>query len=68
MNDPRLPAQALAAPRGAVRAGADGFADDLDDGPSVGLVDLLTWLGDAKRAIALACALAAAVAVAVALL
>ena len=69
MNDPRPPADALAAPRSAARvgAGADGFADDLDDGPSVGLVDLLTWLGDAKRAIALACSLAAAVAVAVAL-
>jgi len=27
-------------------------ADDFDDGPSVGLVDLLTWLGEGKKAIA----------------
>lgn len=26
--------------------------DDLDDGPSVGLLDLLTWLGEGKRLIA----------------
>ena len=27
-------------------------ADNFDDGPSVGLVDLLTWLGEGKKAIA----------------
>ena len=76
MNEPRPPADALAAPNAAgarapaarSRAGDDGFIDDdFDDGPQVGLVDLLTWLGDGKRSIALACALAAIVAVAVAL-
>ncbi len=32
--------------------------DDLDDGPSVGLLDLLTWLGEGKRLIAAVTAIA----------
>jgi len=32
--------------------------DDLDDGPSVGLLDLLTWLGEGKRLIAAVTAVA----------
>ncbi len=72
MNDPILPE---AARRGTAAHAAVGTAyeagyDDLDedDGPRVGLVDLLTWIGDGKRAIALTVAAAAAIAVAVALL
>jgi uncharacterized protein involved in exopolysaccharide biosynthesis len=39
---------------------------DEDEGPQIGLVDLLTWLGEGKRLIALAAAAAAAVSLAVA--
>ena len=39
-----------------------------DDGPSVGLTELLTWLGRGKRVIALTTALAAAIALAVAMM
>ena len=42
-------------------------ADDFDDGPQVGLVDLLTWLGERKRFIGGVTAAAAVVAVVVAL-
>lgn len=43
-------------------------ADDFDDGPSVGLVDLLTWLGEGKKAIAAVTVAAAVVSLGVALL
>ena len=39
-----------------------------DDGPSIGLIDLLTWLGDGKRQIALFSAAVTAIALVVALL
>jgi tyrosine-protein kinase Etk/Wzc len=44
-----------------------GPSFDEDDGPVIGLVDLLTWLGEGKRLIAAAVGLAAVVSVAVAL-
>ena len=66
MNDPILH---QAARREAAGLRGDGAVEDDDDGgPSVGLIDLLTWLGDGKRAIALATGAAAAASVAVALL
>ena len=49
-----------------LRAAAD--ADLEDDGPSVGLVELLTWVGDGKRLILLATLGAAVAALATALL
>ncbi len=42
--------------------------EDLDDGPAVGLADLLAWIGDAKRPIAAVTAAVALVSVVVALL
>ncbi|MBC7993681.1 MAG: hypothetical protein H7Z15_10605 [Rhizobacter sp.] len=42
--------------------------DDLDDGPSVGLLDLLTWLGEGKRLIAMVTAVAVVGSVAFAVL
>jgi capsule polysaccharide export protein KpsE/RkpR len=42
--------------------------EELDDGPSVGLAELLTWLGDGKRPIAAVSAAAALVSLVVALL
>lgn len=42
--------------------------DDLDDGPAVGLLDLLTWLGEGKRTIGLVTGLAVAGALVYALL
>jgi tyrosine-protein kinase Etk/Wzc len=44
------------------------FDEPEDDGPSIGLADLLVWLGDGKRWVAGATAAAAVVAVAAALL
>ena len=44
------------------------FDDPEDDGPSVGLMDLLVWLGDGKRWVAIATATAAVGAVIAALL
>jgi capsule polysaccharide export protein KpsE/RkpR len=41
---------------------------DLNDGPAVGLADLLTWIGNAKRPIAIVTASVAVVAIVVALL
>ncbi len=41
---------------------------DVDDGPEIGLVELLTWLGEAKRGIAAVTLVAALAALAVALL
>jgi len=35
--------------------------DEFDDGPSIGLLDLLTWLGEGKRVIAIVTGLAAVV-------
>jgi capsule polysaccharide export protein KpsE/RkpR len=43
-------------------------ASEFDDGPVVGLVDLLTWLGEGKRLIAAVVGAAAAISVTVALL
>ena len=68
MNDPILHE---AARRDALRTPRDAdaaWADEADDGPRVGLVDLLAWLGEGKRAIAAAVLAAAAAALAVALL
>jgi tyrosine-protein kinase Etk/Wzc len=42
--------------------------DDLDDGPAIGLLDLLTWLGEGKRTIGLVTGVAVLVALAYALL
>lgn len=42
--------------------------DEIDEGPVVGLLDLLTWLGEGKRTIAAVTGLAIAAALAVALL
>ena len=42
--------------------------DELDEGPAVGLLDLLTWLGEGKRVIAAVTAAAAALALVYALL
>lgn len=42
--------------------------DDYDDGPMVGVLDLLTWIGEGKRLIAIVTGAAAAAAVGVALL
>jgi len=42
-------------------------ADDFDDGPSVSLVDLLTWLGEGKKVIAAVTVAAAVVSVGVSL-
>ena len=42
--------------------------DELDDGPAVGLLDLLTWLGEGKRVIAAVTVVVAALAVIYALL
>lgn len=42
--------------------------DELDEGPAVGLLDLLTWLGEGKRVIAAVTAAAAALALIYALL
>ena len=73
MNDPILPEAAhrdaaLHAARLPRERGYDDEFDDEDDGPRIGLIDLLTWIGDGKRAIALTVAVATAVALAVALL
>ena len=46
----------------------DVLPDDEDGGPQIGLVDLLTWLGDGKRAVALATVAATVAALAIALL
>ncbi|MCU0773431.1 MAG: Wzz/FepE/Etk N-terminal domain-containing protein [Ideonella sp.] len=48
--------------------GPGALPPEVDDGPMVGLVDLLTWLGEGKRLIAIAVAAAAALSVVVALL
>jgi tyrosine-protein kinase Etk/Wzc len=42
--------------------------DDLDEGPTIGLLDLLTWLGEGKRTIGLVTGLVVIVALAYALL
>jgi len=42
--------------------------EDLDDGPAIGLVDLLAWIGEAKRPIAVVTVAAGLVALVVALL
>lgn len=42
--------------------------DELDDGPAVGLLDLLTWLGEGKRTIAIVTGAAVLVSLVVALL
>ena len=51
---------------GAFAAGTDAF--DEDDGPAVGLMELLTWVGESKRLIAVVTLGAAVVAMIVALL
>jgi uncharacterized protein involved in exopolysaccharide biosynthesis len=46
----------------------DAALEDEDSGPRVSLVDLLTWLGQGKRVVAIATVAATAIALAIALL